>query len=157
MEGEAWDAPQKPFGGGEDLVWSPDSKGLVYVCKKKYGKDYAVSTNTDLYHYDIADGTTENWTEGMMGYDTNPVYSRDGHYLAWTSMAHDGYESDKNDIMVMDAGNRKMKANLTAKWDGTVSGFHMGQQQQRAQDILQCPTGGHRAALQCECDAEGRR
>src|SRR5262249_29417516 len=94
MEGEAYDCPQKPFGESEDLVWSPDSKGLVYVSKKKFGKDYAQSTNTDLYYYDVKTGQTENWTEGMIGYDVAPAFSTDGSYLAWLSMAHDGYESD---------------------------------------------------------------
>ena len=99
LEDMQYDCPQKPFGGQEDLVWSPDSRGFVYVCKKKAGKEYAKSTNTDLYFYDVNSGKTENWTEGMMGYDTNPVFSRDGRRLAWLSMANDGYEADKNDIM----------------------------------------------------------
>ena len=53
MQDEPYDCPQKPFGGAEDLVWSPDGDGLVYVCKKKFGKEYALSTNTDLYYYDV--------------------------------------------------------------------------------------------------------
>jgi dipeptidyl aminopeptidase/acylaminoacyl peptidase len=122
MAGEAYDCPQKPFGGAEDLAWSPDSKGLVYVCKKKFGKDYATSTNTDLYYYDIATSKTDNWTEGMSGYDTNPIFSKDGKSLAWLSMVRDGYEADKNDIVVMNIESKK-KTNLTAAWDGTVEGF----------------------------------
>ncbi len=125
MEDEPHDCPQKPFGGAEDLAWSPDNKGFVYVCKKKFGKEYAVSTNTDLYYYDVAAGTTENWTDKMMGYDVNPVFSRDGHVLAWLSMGRDGYEADKNDIVMMDVKTKK-KTNLTAKWDGTVEGFIWG-------------------------------
>ncbi len=121
-EDEPYDCPQKPFGGAEDLVWAPDSKGLVYVCKKKFGKEYAQSTNTDLYFYDVADAKTDNWTEGMMGYDVQPVFSRDGKKLAWLSMNRDGYEADKNDVIIMDIGTKK-KNNLTAKWDGTVEGF----------------------------------
>lgn len=122
MEGEPYDCPQKPFGGAEDLVWSPDGRGLVYVCKKKFGKDYAQSTNTDLYYYDIETGKTEDWTEGMNGYDVAPAFNSDGSKIAWLSMAHDGYESDKNDIVVMDV-DKKKKINITAKWDGTVDGF----------------------------------
>ncbi len=125
MDDEAYDCPQKPFGGAEDLVWAPDSKGLVYVCKKKSGKEYAQSTNTDLYFYDVEKNKTENWTEGMMGYDQNPVFSRDGRKLAWMSMGRDGYEADKNDIVVMNVES-KTKTNLTGKWDGTVDGFIWG-------------------------------
>lgn len=122
MEDEAYDSPQKPFGGAEDLAWSPDSKGFVYVCKKKFGKEYAQSTNTDLYFYSINTGKTENWSEGMMGYDMQPVFSKDSKHLAWLSMARDGYEADKNDIIVMEVVTKK-KLNLTAKWDGTVNSF----------------------------------
>lgn len=124
MQGEAYDCPQKPFGGTEDIVWTPDSKGLVYVCKKKYGTEYAKSTNTDIYHYNIDDQRTENWTEGMMGYDTNPSFSKDGHYMAWTSMARDGFEADKNDIVIRDLRSKStIKLNATGHWDGTVGGF----------------------------------
>jgi len=122
MEDEPFDCPQKPFGGAEDLVWSPDSKGFVYVCKKKFGKEYAQSTNTDLYFYSMNTGKTDNWTEGMTGYDTQPVFSKDGKRIAWTSMARDGYEADKNDVMVMEVVTKK-KTNLTGKWDGTVESF----------------------------------
>ena len=122
MEDEPFDCPQKPFGGAEDLTWSPDSKGFVYVCKKKFGKEYAQSTNTDLYFYSMNTGKTENWTEGMTGYDTQPSFSKDGKRLAWLSMARDGYEADKNDLMVMEVVNKK-KTNLTGKWDGTAEGF----------------------------------
>ena len=102
MCGERFDSPMKPFGGTEQIVWSPDSKTLAYVCKKKVGREYAVSTNSDIYMYDVASGKTSNFTEGMMGYDQNPVYSPDGKYLAWESMERDGYESDKNRLFVAD-------------------------------------------------------
>lgn len=125
MEGEPYDAPQKPFGGSEDIVWRPDSKGLVYVCKKKAGKAYAISTNTDLYYYDLASGQTEDWTEGMMGYDTNPAFSEDGTRLAWLSQARDGFESDKSRLMVLDVSRASARAPryMTAGWDETVSSF----------------------------------
>lgn len=98
MPTEPFDCPQKPFGGDEDYIWNPDSKHVIYVTKKKYGKDYALSTNTDLYEYDITTGATKNLTEGRMGYDLNPSYSKSGT-LAWLSMKRDGYESDKQDIV----------------------------------------------------------
>ncbi len=95
MQDEPYEAPMKPFGGVESFAWSPDSKQLIYVSRKKAGMEYALSTNSDLYLYDLDSKTTKNITEGMMGYDTNPVYSPDGKYVAWLSMEHDGYESDK--------------------------------------------------------------
>ena len=76
MPDEPYDCPQKPFGGDEDYVWRPDGKHVVYVSKKKYGKDYAESTNTDLYEYDVETGKTKNMTEILKnGYDVNPAYS----------------------------------------------------------------------------------
>lgn len=119
MQGEPFDCPQKPFGDEEDYTWSPDSKAIVYVSKKKSGTDYAISTNTDLYSYEISTGKTTNLTEGMMGYDTHPVYSEQGT-LAWLSMKRDGYESDKNDLLVKLG---KKNVNLTSAWDGTVNSF----------------------------------
>ncbi len=81
--------------------------------------EYALSTNSDLYLYDIASKTTKNITEGMMGYDTAPAYSPDGRYVAWLSMEHDGYESDKNRIFIMDCATGE-KTDLTADWDYTA-------------------------------------
>jgi dipeptidyl aminopeptidase/acylaminoacyl peptidase len=122
MAGEKYDAPTKPFGGSEDLCWTPDSKQIIYVCKKKYGTDYALSTNTDLYAFDIATGQTENLTEGMMGYDMNPSFSPDGKKLAWQSMRRDGFESDKQDLIVMDWTSRST-ANITRTWDESTSEY----------------------------------
>jgi dipeptidyl aminopeptidase/acylaminoacyl peptidase len=130
MEDEPFDCPQKPFGGAEDLAWVPDSRGLVYVCKKKYGKDYALSTNTDLYFYNVEKAKTTNWTEGMTGYDVNPIFSKDGKNLAWLSMGREGYEADKNDIIIMNI-DTKVKINVTANWDGTVDGFIWGNRDTR--------------------------
>lgn len=120
MPGELHDCPQKPHGGEEDLLFTPDSKGVVYVAKKKSGKAYALSTNTDLYYYDIASGQTTNLTEGLNGYDTQPVFSPDGSTLAWLSMKTDGFESDKNELWIMDWATRT-RVNLSAEWDETIS------------------------------------
>ncbi|HMU58079.1 MAG TPA: S9 family peptidase, partial [Chitinophagaceae bacterium] len=113
MPGEPYDCPQKPFGGDEDYVWSPDGKYIVYCTKKKFGVDYAKSTNTDLYQYNIATGETKNLTAGMMGYDQNPQFNKQGA-LAWLSMKRDGFEADKQDIIV---SNGITKMNLTASRD----------------------------------------
>lgn len=116
---EPFDCPQLPFGGDEDYIWNNDGSKVIYVCKKKAGTEYAISTNTDLYEYDLASGSTINLTESNKGYDMAPMFSSTGT-LAWLSMARDGYESDKNDIKVMGPSG---EMNLTAKWDGTVSSF----------------------------------
>lgn len=119
MEGEPYDSPQKPFGGDEDYIWSPDGKSIVYVAKKKYGTEYALSTNTDLYEYNLETKKTVNLTESNLGYDTHPVFSPQG-YLTWLQMKRDGYEADKNDIIVRYDGR---DLNLTANWDGTVDSY----------------------------------
>lgn len=119
MPGEPHDCPQKPFGGDEDYVFSPDGKQVLYVTKKKFGKDYAVSTNTDIYSYNIETKQTSNLTEGMMGYDVKPSFSSGGT-LAFLSMKTDGDEADKNDIIIVTGG---VKTNLTAAWDGTVEDY----------------------------------
>lgn len=113
MPGQPYDCPQKPFGGDEDYIWNPDSKHVVYVTKQKQGTAYAISTNTDLFEYNIETGDTKNLTEGMMGYDINPSYNKKGE-LAWLSQKRDGYEADKQDLVV---SNGITKMNLTASRD----------------------------------------
>ncbi|MDQ1086429.1 S9 family peptidase [Siphonobacter sp. SORGH_AS_1065] len=120
MPGEPHDSPQKPFGGDEDFIWNPDGKRVVYVTKKKFGTDYAVSTNTDLYEYDLTTGTTKNLTPDNKGYDVSPEYNNKGQ-LAWLQMKRDGYEADKQDIVV---SNGVSTMNLTAQRDDIhVEGF----------------------------------
>jgi len=121
LEGKTWDSPQRPFGGAEDFVFSPDSSKLLYVTKPKSGKEYSTSTNTDIFAYDLASATTKNLTEGMMGYDVNPKFSPDGKWLLWQSMEREGYEADKNDIVVMD-WKTGAKSNMTGNWDESVTG-----------------------------------
>lgn len=114
-----YESPMKPFGGIESFAWTPDSKGLVYVSRKKEGVEYAISTNSDLYLYNLEDKSTRNLTEGMMGYDTAPAFSPDGNTLAWLSMEHDGYESDKKRIFTLDMASG-VKTDLTVDWDYTA-------------------------------------
>lgn len=119
MAGEPYDCPQQPFGGDEDYIWSPDSKKVLYVTKKLQGTDYAKSTNSDIYEYNLETKQTTNLTAYNKGYDTQPAFSSRGT-LAWLQMKRDGYESDKNDLIVRGPGG---DMNLTADWDGTVNGF----------------------------------
>ena len=102
MQGELYESPMKPFGGIEQLAWNTTSDKIAYTSRKKVGKAYALSTNSDIYEYDLKTRTTCNLTEGMMGYDTNPQYSPDGKSIAWQSMERDGYEADQNRLFVMD-------------------------------------------------------
>ncbi|MBJ2166756.1 MAG: S9 family peptidase [Muribaculaceae bacterium] len=122
MADEPFEAPMKPFGGVESFAWHPNSEMLVYVSRKKTGIDYALSTNSDLYLYHLESGATRNLTEGMMGYDTMPAFSPDGHYLAWLSMERDGYESDRNRLFLLDCFTAE-KRELTAEWDYTIDEF----------------------------------
>ena len=102
LEGEPYEAPTKPFGGAEELSWSPDGKTLAYSSRKKTGMEYSLSTNTDIYLYDLASGQTRNITEGMGGYDTHPRFSPDGKRISWISMERDGYEADLKRLFVQD-------------------------------------------------------
>lgn len=106
MPGEAYDTPLKPFDGVEDIAWSPDGKEIAYTCKKV--KDYATSTNSDVYVYDIASGKTKNISDGMPGYDKVPNYSPDGKYIAFTSQEHAGFESDRIRLMLYDRASGKI-------------------------------------------------
>lgn len=101
MPGEKWETPMKPFGGMEQINWTPDGKTIAYTCRKKQGMEYSLSTNSDIYFYNLEDGKTTNMTEGMMGYDVAPVFSPDGKIMAWESMERDGYEADKQRLFTM--------------------------------------------------------
>ena len=102
LQDKPFESPMLPFGGIEQLAWSPDSKSVAYTSRKKTGKEYALSTNSDIYLYSLDTKETKNMTEGMMGYDINPLFSPNGRYMAWQSMERDGYESDQNRLFVTD-------------------------------------------------------
>lgn len=114
-----YECPMRPWGGTEQYNYSPDGTKIVYTCRKKTGYDYAHSTNSDIYLYDIATGETRNLSEGIMGYDQNPVFSHDGTMVAWESMERDGYESDKLRLMVLDLASGQ-RVDLTEKFDYSV-------------------------------------
>lgn len=123
MENEKADSPLKPFGGTEDIAWSANGKTLAYVAKKLEGKAYAMSTNADIYLYDLETGSTKNLTEGMEGYDTQPVFSPGGNRIAWLSMKRGGFESDKNVLHIYDLPSGR-KHSITENIDASISGIN---------------------------------
>ena len=151
LDGEPYECPMKPFGGIEQLAWSPDSRQIAYTCRKKTGLDYAVSTDSDIYLYDIESGKTINlckpsdyvaptvdYTRSLqyqpvnapikdgkdykLGYDTNPQFSPDGKYIAWQSMERDGYESDRNRLCVYELATSQ-KRYVAEKFQSNVDNF----------------------------------
>lgn len=100
MDGEPYEAPMKPFGDISDMDWAPNGKVIAYTSKKQTGKEYALSTNSDIYFYSLESKETWNVTEGNMGYDVHPKFSPKGDCFVWLSMERDGYESDKNRLMI---------------------------------------------------------
>ena len=122
LKDEPFESPMKPFGGIEQLDWSPDNKTIAYTCRKKTGLDYTRSTNSDIYFYNIESGETKNMTEGMMGYDINPKFSSDGKYIAWQSQERDGYESDQSRLFLLNLISGE-KSYLTENFDYDVNDF----------------------------------
>jgi dipeptidyl aminopeptidase/acylaminoacyl peptidase len=118
MPEEPFDAPLAPYFESSQISWSPDDKIIAYTCKKLLGRDYALSTNSDIYLYYIDSGKTVNISEGMPGYDRFPVFSPDGQKIAWQSMATPGYESDKDRLMIMDLKSRIIKDYTTSIEEG---------------------------------------
>ncbi len=112
---ERFDSPLRPMGGMEQITWSPDSRHIVYTCRKLPPTEEAQSTNADLFLFDTGTGKTRNLTEGMPGYDMDPVYAPDGRYLAWTSMERAGFEADRTRIMLLDMKTGDMRE-LTRNW-----------------------------------------
>lgn len=122
LEGEPYESPMKPWGGIEQLAWSPASDKVAYTCRKKTGLAYAISTNSDIYIYDLATKKTINITEENKGYDTNPQYSPDGKYIAWQSMERDGYEADLNRLFIMNLETGE-KRSVSKAFESNVDAF----------------------------------
>ena len=122
MEGELFESPMKPFGGIEQLAWNTTSDKIAYTSRKKTGKEYAISANSDIYVYDLNTKQTTNITEENKGYDTNPTYSPDGKSIAWLSMERDGYEADQNRLMVMNLETGE-KTFVSKDFDSNVDSY----------------------------------
>lgn len=122
LEGTAFECPMRPFGGIEQLAWNPNNKEIAFTCRKKTGMDYAVSTNSDIYLYDVTTRAQKNITADNKGYDTNPAYSPNGEWIAWQSMERDGYESDENRLAVMNLQTGEKKY-LVSGFGQAVSEF----------------------------------
>ena len=122
LEGTPYQSPLTPFGGIEQFAWSPDSRTLAYTAKKLSGKAYALSTNSDIFFYDVITGEVRNISEANKGYDRNPQFSPDGQFVAWQSQERDGFESDQNRLFVMNIETGE-KINATENWEHNVDGF----------------------------------
>ena len=125
LHGTTYDCPNRPFGGTEQLAWSNDSKKLAYSCIKKTGTEYTVSTDTDIYLYNTESGATENLCKrndatANYGYDTTPTFSPCGNYIAWLSMEHDGYESDRNRLCVLNLSTGEQSYLTDGKKSGEI-------------------------------------
>ena len=125
LEGEPYESPMKPWGGIEQLAWNATSDKVAYTCRKKTGLEYAISTNSDIYVYDLNTKKTDNITEENKGYDTNPQYSPDGKYIAWQSMERDGYEADLNRLFIMnlETGEKRF---VSKAFESNVDAFIWG-------------------------------
>lgn len=117
---EKFDTPLTPDGGMEQIAWSPDGQKIAYVCRKLHGKEEAISTNSDIYIFDMKTSITSNITKDMPGYDLDPVFSPDGKKIAWCSMKTPGYESDKKRLMVYDFSS-KTYTDVSESFDESVS------------------------------------
>ncbi|GAB1219972.1 hypothetical protein ENUP19_0047G0031 [Entamoeba nuttalli] len=126
LENEPYESPLKPFGGIEQLCWSKDSKKIAYTCKKKVGKEYATSTDSDIYVYDTETKTTINLCKDFepknYGFDSNPMYSPSGKKIAWVSMERDGYESDRSRLIIFDLDTKK-KSFVSEWFESNVESF----------------------------------
>lgn len=122
LEGTEFESPMRPWGGMEQLAWSPDGKYIAYTCRKKVGKEYAESTNSDIFLYNLETKEVRNLSENMMGYDQNPVFSHNGQFIAWESMERDGYEADKIRLMVCNLSNYQV-TDKTVDFDRNANGL----------------------------------
>lgn len=120
MEGEAWDAPLRPFFDQADVAWMSDGKGIAYTSRKLPETEAMQSTNSDIYLYSVEEGSTRNLTSGMEGYDKHPLFSPDGRYMAFLSMERAGYESDKNRLLLLHLESGAI-TDLTEGFDQEVS------------------------------------
>jgi dipeptidyl aminopeptidase/acylaminoacyl peptidase len=120
MLGEPYEAPLSPYFDQAEISWNSDGTKIAYSCKKMDRNEYAVSTNADIYLFDLKSGITTNLTEGMPGYDKYPAFSPDGKYVAWQSMETPGFEADKERLMVMELETGEMQY-LTENFDQNVS------------------------------------
>lgn len=120
LEGEPWDAPLAPYFDASEITWNNGGTALAYTGKKLTGTQYAVSTDSDIYLYDVESKTTRNLTEGMPGYDKYPRFSPNDSKIAFTSMERAGNESDKDRLMVVDIESGD-KSYLTENFDYNAS------------------------------------
>jgi dipeptidyl aminopeptidase/acylaminoacyl peptidase len=119
MKDQKFESPLSPYFEDGDISWSPDGNYIAYTSKRLSGKADAVSTNSDIYLYEVATGKEVNISAGNLGYDRSPVFSPDGSMIAWQSMERDGYEADLDRLFVFSISDGKSRW-LTKEWDFDV-------------------------------------
>ncbi len=149
LEGEPFECPMEPFGGIEQLAWSPDSKKIAYTMRAKTGLEMSISTDSDIFLYDVESDESTNLCKpadyeeprtdptktlatqpvnapenlkNNVGYDQNPQFSPDGRYVAWTSMERNGYEADRMRLCIHDL-EQGTKQYVTETFDSNVDAF----------------------------------
>jgi dipeptidyl aminopeptidase/acylaminoacyl peptidase len=145
MKEEPWDTPLSPYFDASEISWSPDGKMIAYTCKKMKGKEFSISTNSDIYLYDLESGSTDNLTKGMSGYDKYPVFSNNSGMIAWQSMETPGYEADKERLFMMDLTTGEKKY-LTRNLDQNAANFIWDENDQKIYFI-----SGYHATYQIYC------
>ena len=149
LEGQPFECPMEPFGGIEQLAWSPDSKKIAYTMRAKTGLEMSISTDSDIFLYDVESDESTNLCKpadyeepridptktlatqpvnapenlkNNVGYDQNPQFSPDGRYVAWTSMERNGYEADRMRLCIHDL-QQGTKQYVTETFDSNVDAF----------------------------------
>ena len=122
MKGMDADCPSKPFGGPDEIAFTPVGHGIVFTCRDE-GKEEAWSTNFDLFTAQSnGSGRPQRLTKRNKAWDTAPVFSPDGETLAYLAMSRAGYESDRFRIILRDwrTGNER---ELVKEWDRSAGGL----------------------------------
>jgi dipeptidyl aminopeptidase/acylaminoacyl peptidase len=113
------DVPPIDLGSDQDYTFSPDGSEIAFTMNPD--RVVAMSTNNDIFIIDAKNIEPDEQIQMKcisvsLGNDNQPVYSPDGKYIAFRSMARAGFEADKQDIILYNRSNGQLR-NLTEKLD----------------------------------------